>query len=86
MLYAHIEQSWLSTAFLTDKDRKYVLKSLSSNTFVAKEIKNILDFDKNRKLHKGEFEYFKNYTKLQDKLRNTDLNELNQRYGKYLDG
>jgi len=86
VLYAQVEQSWLSTAFLTDKDRKYVKKTLSSSPFVLKEIKNILSFDKNRKLRKGEFEYFKSYTKLQDKLRNTDLNKLNKRYRKYLDG
>jgi molybdenum cofactor biosynthesis enzyme MoaA len=86
VLYAHVEQNWLSTAFLTDKDRKHVLKSISSSPYVTREIKNILDFDKNRKLRKGEFEYFKNYTKLQDKLRNTNLNHLNKRYGKYLDG
>ena len=86
VLYAQVEQSWLSTAFLTDKDRKYVKKTLSSSPFVLKEIENILSFDKNRKLRTGEFEYFKSYTKLQDKLRNTDLNKLNKRYRKYLDG
>ena len=86
VLYAHVEQSWLSTAFLTDRDRKHVLKSISSSPYVTKEIKNILDFDKNRKLRKGEYEYFKNYTKLQDKLRVTDLRNLNKRYLKYYDG
>ena len=86
MLYAHVEQSWLSTAFLTDRDRKHVLKSISFKSYVTKEIKNILDFDKNRKLRKGEYEYFKSYTKLQDKLRITDLRNLNKRYLKYYDG
>lgn len=86
-LYAHVEEPWLSTTFLTDSDREKVIEKLKTiDKGAMAQIQNILNFDKNRKIKNKDnlLKTFKDYTNLQDKIRKSSLVDLNKKYRKYI--
>ena len=86
-----VQQTYLSTALLDNKDRNVIISELetyiSKNSKMArlgKEIMDILIADKTRTVTEAERKYFSEYSKKLDKVRNTNLVDLDKRFKKYL--
>jgi len=90
--FSTIEQDHLSTMLLTDEDRQYVNSLIDEfdkeypNKEYTKTVRNIVNkFDIDRKTNRKEaLKLMQDYTRTQDKIRNTDLKLLHEKYGKYL--
>jgi MoaA/NifB/PqqE/SkfB family radical SAM enzyme len=90
--FSPIEQDWLSTAILDQADLDDVLDKLDKfklkypDQSYSDDVKSIItNFDKKRKidLEKARLQ-FKEYTNVQDKVRGTNLADLDERFKKYL--
>lgn len=90
--FSPIEQDWLSTAILDDEDIAQVLDSLDAfklkypNQKYSDDVKSIVvNFDKKRKINLEQArKEFKEYTLVQDQVRQTNLADLDERFKKYL--
>ena len=86
-----VQQTYLSTALLDNKDRNSIMSDLGN--YVAKypemarlgyEMMDVLQADKIRTVTEAERKYFIDYTNKLDKVRKTNLVDLDPRFKKYL--
>jgi MoaA/NifB/PqqE/SkfB family radical SAM enzyme len=86
-----VQQTYLSTALLDNKDRDVIISELetyiSKNpemSRLGKEIMGILIADGDRTVTEAEKKYFSDYTAKLDNVRKTNLIDLDSRFRKYL--
>lgn len=86
-----VQQTYLSTALLDDKDRDDIISELDSYisknpemSRLGKEIIDIIIADGDRTVTEAEKKYFSDYTAKLDKVRKTNLINLDSRFRKYL--
>ena len=86
-----VYQTYLSTALLDNKDRNSIMSELESYisrypemTKFAHQIMDVIKVDKIRTVTEAERKYFSDYTKKLDKVRHTNLVDLDPRFRKYL--
>ena len=86
-----VQQTYLSTALLDNKDRNSIMSDLggyiSKHPEMARlghEIMDVLQADAGRTVSEAERKYFSDYTAKLDKVRKTNLVDLDPRFKKYL--
>lgn len=82
--FSAVEQDWLSSAILSEEHRAPVIAELEASTSpLAEQVLRIVrDYDATRK--NVDRKRFAAYTVLQDRLRGTDLVDIDPRYKEYL--
>ncbi len=86
-----VQQTYLSTALLDNKDRNSIMSDLGGYiskhpemTRFGHEIMDVLQADAGRTVSEAERKYFSDYTAKLDKVRKTNLVDLDPRFKKYL--
>ena len=86
-----VQQTYLSTALLDNKDRNSIMSDLGSYiskhpemTRLGHEMMDVLQADTGRTVSEAERKYFSDYTAKLDKVRKTNLVDLDPRFKKYL--
>lgn len=86
-----VQQTYLSTALLDNKDRNSIMSDLGGYiskhpemTRLGHEIMDVLQADAGRTVSEAERKYFSDYTAKLDKVRKTNLVDLDPRFKKYL--
>ena len=86
-----VQQTYLSTALLDNKDRNSIISDLGSYiskhpemTRLGHEMMDVLQADTGRTVSEAERKYFSDYTAKLDKVRKTNLVDLDPRFKKYL--
>lgn len=90
--FSPIEQDFLSTKVLYKEDKEYIISQLDDfkkrhpDQNFSTDIKKIIEnFDSNRKGTEEDLRAkFKEFTLVMDKIRNTNLKNINERFEKYL--